>query len=191
MRFELSSDDLHILHHEADMAARRLLRQLRLPKDDLSDIRQDLVLDALKRLKSFDSARGSLGAFLNAVMANKATRIARQVKAHRRLFGANPVSLDEPIPAFEGMARGDLLSEDDGFAARCGQPMDAFAAVERRVDLERRLGILSRRDSALCAALSQASVEELAVHGRGARASLYRRVRDIRLALTASGLRAA
>lgn len=189
MGFELSPDDLHLLQHEADIAARRLLRQLRLPNDDFSDIRQDLVVDALARMKGFDSARGSLGAFLNTVMANKATRIARQAKAHRRLFGANPVSLDEPLPGFEGMTRGDLISDDDGFAALCGQRADAFAAVERRIDLERRLTILSRKDGALCAALSQATVEELAARGRGARASLYRRVREIRLALTAAGLR--
>lgn len=191
MRFELSSDDLHVLQLEADMVARRLLRQLRLPKDDLADIRQDFILDALARLKWFDPERGSIGAFLNAVMANKATRIARQVKAQRRLFGANPRSLNEPLPDFEGTTRGDLLSEDDGFAALCGQPTDAFAAVEQRIDLERRLGILSRKDSALCAALTQVAVDELAARGRGARATLYRRVQDIRLALTAVGLQPA
>ncbi len=191
MSFEFSPDDLHVLQHEADMAARRLLRQLRLPKNDLSDIRQDLVLDALARLKRFDPRRGSLGAFLATVMANKATRIARQVKTHRCLFGANPISLDEPLPGFEGTTHGDLLSEDDGFAALCGQPTDAFAAIERRIDLERRLGILSRKDGALCAALSQATVDELATAGHGARATLYRRAREIRLALTAVGLQPA
>ena len=191
MGFELSPDDLHLLQHEADIAARRLLRRLRIPKDDLSDIRQDLVLDALARLKWFVPERGSLGAFLNTVMANKATRIARHAKAHRRLFGANPVSLDEPLPGFDGTTRGEIVADDDGFAALCGQRADAFAAVERRIDLERRLGVLPRTDGALCAALSQATVEELAARGRGARASLYRRVREIRLALTAAGLRAA
>jgi RNA polymerase sigma-70 factor (ECF subfamily) len=73
----------------------------------------------------------------------------------------------------------------------CGQPTDAFAAIERRIDLERRLGVLPRKDGALCAALSRSTVIELAAQGRGARASLYRRVQNVRLALTASGLRAA
>jgi RNA polymerase sigma-70 factor (ECF subfamily) len=191
MRFQLSSDDFHVLQHEADMAARRLLRQLRLPKDDLSDIRQDLIADALARLRAFDPDRGSLGAFLATIMANKATRIARQVKAHRRLFGACPASLDEPMPGLAGTARGDLAAEHDGYAAWCGQPTDAFTAADRRIDLERRLAILSRKDGALCAALGQTTIEELAAAGRGARATLYRRVRDIRLALTAYGLRAA
>ncbi len=191
MNFELAPDDLHLLQHEADFSARRLVRQMRLPKDDLSDVRQDLILDALARLRAFDPERGSLGAFLNTVMANKATRIARQLKAHRRLFGAYPISLDDPMPGLAGTTRGEFVAERDGYAEFCGQPTDAFAAVERRIDLERRLGILSRQDGVLCAALSRATVEELAAHGRGARSSLYRRVRDIRLALTATGLRAA
>lgn len=191
MRFELSSDDLHVLQHDADMAARRLIRQLRPSKDDLSDIRQELILDALARLKGFDSARGSLGTFLNTVMTNKATRIARQLKAHRRLFGACPASLDEPMPGMPGTAQGDLIAEEDGYAAFFGQPTDAFAAAERRIDLERRLGILHQTDGTLCAALSRATIDELAASGCGARASLYRRLHDIRLALTAAGLRAA
>ncbi|HET6377005.1 MAG TPA: hypothetical protein VFG05_01645 [Methylocella sp.] len=191
MIFELSPQDLHLLQHEADFAARRLVRQLRLPKDDLPDIRQDFVLDALARLKGFDPARGSLGAFLATVFSHKAARIARKVKAHRRLFGVHPISLDDPIPGLAGTARGDLIAEQDGYAAWCGEPTDAFAAAERRIDLERRLGILPRKDGALCAALAHATAGELGASGRGARASLYRRLHDIRLALTAAGLRAA
>jgi DNA-directed RNA polymerase specialized sigma24 family protein len=191
MSLNLSPDDLHSFRYEADKAARRLLCQLRLPKDHLDDIRQDLLLDALRRLKWFDPKRGSLGAFTNTVMANKATCIARQANAHRRLFGANPISLDELIPGFEGTTRSETIAEEDGLSALFGQPTDAFAAAERRVDIERRLAILSRKDGALCAALSHATVDELAAAGHGARASLYRRVRDIRLALIAFGLQAA
>jgi RNA polymerase sigma-70 factor (ECF subfamily) len=191
MNFELSPQDLHLLQHEADFAGRRLVRQLQLSRDDLPDIRQDLIADALARLRAFDPERGSLGAFLATVFSHKATRIARQVKARRCLFGAYPISIDDPMPGLAGTTRGDLVAEHDGYAAWCGQPMDTFAAAERRIDLERRLAILSRKDGALCAALGQTTIEELAAAGRGARATLYRRVRDIRLALTAYGLRAA
>ncbi len=191
MSFELSPDDLHLLQNDADVAARRLLRQLRLSKENLPDIRQDLITDVLARLRAFDPERGSLGAFLATIFSHKAARIARQVKAHRRLFGACPVSLDDPMPGIPGTARGGLIAEQDGYAAFFGQPADAFAPVERRIDLERRLGILPRKDGALCAALSLATIDELAESGRGARASLYRRLHDIRLGLTAAGLRAA
>jgi RNA polymerase sigma-70 factor (ECF subfamily) len=143
------------------------------------------------RLPAFDPERGSLGAFAGIVMANKATRIANKVKRERRLYGAVPASLDEPFPDSESATRGDLFAEEDGLAAYLGQPVDAFAEVERRLDVARGLGTLDPNDGALCAALSRTTVDRLAGGGRGARSSLYRRVKDIRLALLAVGLRAA
>lgn len=191
MAFQFSPSDLHVLQHEADIAACRLVRQLRLPSNDLADVRQDLLVDALARLTSFDPQRGALGAFLGTVMANKATRIALHVRTQRRLFGVQPISLDDALPEAEGATRGDVIAEADGYAALCGQPTDAFAAVGQRIDIERRLGILTSIERTLCAQLMWATVEELASQGRGARSSLYRHVKNIRLALSAVGLRAA
>ena len=50
MHSSISRDDLQILLHEADIAARRLVRQLRLPRADLDDVRQDLLVDLIARL---------------------------------------------------------------------------------------------------------------------------------------------
>jgi hypothetical protein len=47
MAFQFSHSDLHLLQHEADVAARRLARQLQLPSSDLADVRQDLPVDGL------------------------------------------------------------------------------------------------------------------------------------------------
>jgi RNA polymerase sigma-70 factor (ECF subfamily) len=55
--------DLQILVHEADLAARRLVRRLRLPAHEREDLRQDLLVDLIARLPAFDPARGRLGAF--------------------------------------------------------------------------------------------------------------------------------
>jgi RNA polymerase sigma-70 factor (ECF subfamily) len=191
MTTRLTPASLQIIQHEADIAARRLIRKLRLPYDDLADLRQEFFLDLFARLSAFDPERGSLGAFAGIVMANRATRIAHKVKRDRRLYGAVPASLDATLPDSDGATRGDLVAEGDGLAAYLGQPIDAFAEVERRLDVERGLGTLDPNDGALCAALSHTTVDRLACGGRGARSSLYRRVKDIRLALLAVGLRAA
>jgi DNA-directed RNA polymerase specialized sigma24 family protein len=191
MDLKVSSSDLHFVLHEADFAARRLLRQLRLPRHDLDDLRQDLLADLIARLRGFDPERGSLGAFSGIVLANRSTRIANKVKRERRLYGPAPVSLDETISESEGLARGDIIGEDEGLAAYFGQPADAFAAVERRLDLERGLGSLDLADGQLCASLTHTTVDDLASAGRGARSCLYRRVKNIRLAVTAIGLTAA
>ncbi|MGB5950793.1 MAG: sigma factor [Parvibaculum sp.] len=191
MHSSISRADLQILLHEADIAARRLVRQLRLPRADLDDVRQDLLVDLIARLPAYDADRGTLGAFAGSVLTNRATRIANKVKRERRMYGATPISLDEVIPDSDGLTRGGLIAEADGLSALFGQPADAFASAEERLDVERGLGSLEPADCALCAALSRATADRLAASGHGARSSLYRRVKDIRLALTAIGVHAA
>ena len=191
MQSSISQADLQTLLHEADIAARRLIRKLRLSKDDLADVRQDLLVDVIARLPAFDPKRGSLGAFAGIVMANRAARVAHKVKRERRLCGVAPTSLDEPVPDGDGATRGDLVAEGDGLSAYFGQPVDAFAEVERRLDVERGLGALDPDDARLSAALSQSNIDELVDRDHAARSSLYRRVKNIRLALLAAGLKAA
>ena len=191
MHSSISRDDLQILLHEADTFSRRLVRQLRRPRVDLDDVRQDLLVDLIARLPAYDPDRGSIGAFAGVVLRNQTTRIAAKVNRQRRLHGAVPVSLDEPVPDSDGLTRGDLVAEEEGLPALLGQPVDAFAEIERRLDVERAMGRLGLADGRLCAELSRATADRLAASGRGARSSLYRRVKDLRLALTAMGLRAA
>lgn len=191
MQSPISRADLQTLLHEADIAARRLNRKLRLSKDDLADVRQDLLVDVIARLPAFDPQRGSLGAFAGIVMANRAARLTHKVKQERRLYGAVPTSLDETLSEGDGTTRGDLVSEEDGLSAYFGQPVDAFTDVERRLDVERGLGALDPNDARLSAALSQSNIDELVDRGHAARSSLYRRVKSIRLALLAAGLKAA
>lgn len=191
MQSPISRAELQTLLHEADAAARRLIRKLRLFKDDLADVRQELLVDVIARLPAFDSKRGSLGAFAGIVMANRAARVANKVKRDRRLYGVVPTSLDETLPEGDGATRGDFVSEADGLSAYFGQRADAFADVERRLDVERGLGALDPDDARLSAALSQSNIDELVDRGHAARSSLYRRVKHIRLALLAAGLKAA
>ncbi|MFN3946112.1 MAG: sigma factor [Allosphingosinicella sp.] len=191
MHSSISRDDLRILLHEADIAARRLVRRLRLAPAELDDVRQDLLVDLIARLPAYDPDRGTLGAFAGIVLANRATRIACKAKRERRMYGSTPISLDEILPESDGLTRGDLVAEADGLSALFGQPVDAFAAVEERLDVERGLGSLAPADGALCASLSRTTVDRLAASGHGARSSLYRRIKDIRLVLTAIGIGAA
>ena len=186
-----SPEQLHVLQHEADAAARRLVRQLRLPRHDLEDVRQDLIADALARLSAFDADRGSLGAFLATVMAHKGSRIARRVVAERRTFGFEPISIDAPAPDDRGTTFADHVPDDAGLAALWGQPSHGAAASTTRLDVERCLGALDHHDGALCAALTWQRVDDLAAAGRGSRAGLYRRIKYVRGSLLAHGLAAA
>jgi RNA polymerase sigma-70 factor (ECF subfamily) len=55
--------DLVAILDETDAAAARLRRRLGLPRVDLDDLRQDLLLDLIRRLPAFYARRGSIGAF--------------------------------------------------------------------------------------------------------------------------------
>ena len=177
----ISHDHLLIIRRESDVAARRLLRQLRLSRDDLDDLRQDLLVDLLARLSGFDPGRGTMGAFAGLVMVNRARRIAKKVFHHRRMFGVHPLSLDEPLANGDGATRGDLVPEEEGLAAFLGQPVNAAVEAHRRLDVELALGALPRSDRELCSHLVDRSPNELSLEGQGSRASIYRRVYDIRL----------
>lgn len=188
MSLQLSRSDLQLLLSEAHRAARRLVRRVRLPCHQLEDVRQDLLLDLLERLPAFDARRGTLGAFAGKILTHKAARLAKSAWREQTRFGVVPVSLDEPASCACGEPRGHLLPEDHGLAAHFGRSTDVFALVERRLDLERALGVLNGGDLRLCAELCDATADRLAARGRAPRSSLYRRVKRIRLELMAAGL---
>jgi len=184
----LSVSDLAHMLREACTAAAGLQHRLALPPHEREDLAQDLLLDLLCRLPAFDPERGTLGAFAATVLGNCTCRITARVKREWRLQGGALVSLDAPLA--EGFSLADTLREDEGVAAWLGQPT-AGAASEIRMTVASALDRLEEPDRALCRALGQASVDRLAACGVGSRAGLYRRLRELRLQLTAFGLQAA
>jgi DNA-directed RNA polymerase specialized sigma24 family protein len=185
----LTPTDLDFLCREADRFAWRLIRQTGLPGHEQEDLRQDLLVDLIARLKSFDPACGTLGAFAGTVVGHRAGRLANRIRRERSAFA--PVSLDDPLPDSDGATVGDTIAEAAGYAAALGQPTDQYADVERRVGLERALATLSSAEFAFCIALTGATPTTLGRAGQGGRSSLYRRIAHLRLDLIAAGLAAA
>lgn len=183
----ISPSDLAALTLEADRAARRLHRKLALPAADLDDLRQDLLVDLICRLPGFDVSRGSIGAFANIVLRNQCSRIAIRHHRQRRAQGGSLFSLDVPLAgSLEPV--GETLSEDDSLAAWHGQDRDVRADSLTRESLRAVLARLPEADRRLCRALAHRSVTGLAADGFGSRSTLYRRLADLRLVLTAHGL---
>jgi RNA polymerase sigma-70 factor (ECF subfamily) len=185
----ISRSDLATLLDEADAAAARLRRRLRLPHAELDDLRQDLLLDLIRRLPAFDARRGSIGAFAGIILRNHASRIALRLRRERRATGGGLLSLD--AAGSDGRTLGDGLAEDDGLAAWYGGRVCSVDETDRRIDLARALGALHPRDLMLCAAMVQCPVRGLVGRGHGSRATLYRRLRELRCVLAAHGARAA
>ena len=183
----LSPTDLATLIDEADAAARRLHRKLVLPRADLEDLRQDLLVDLICRLPGYDARRGSVGAFANIVLRNHSSRIAIRHHRQRRAQGGALLSLEVPLAGSREPV-GETLTEDDGLAAWHGQDCCAAAVTELHHALQAALGRLPAEDRRFCAALAHRSVTALAAEGFGSRSALYRRLADLRHVLTAHGL---
>lgn len=191
MRRSISPHDLSVLQRVADRVARRMRHRLGLPDQDLDDLRQELLLDLIARFPVFDAARGPLEAFASMVAKHRASRIGRAVWRERQLYGHSPLSLDTPLAGDDNAVVGDLFSQDQGLGALFGQTFDVEDEVVTSISLDVGLSELPAHDQHLCAALVTSTIDQLTAAGHGARASLYRRLKDIRLTLLAYGVEAA
>jgi hypothetical protein len=188
MRRSISADDLIVLQHVADRAARRTRHRLGLPEQDLDDLRQDLLLDLIARFPAYDAKRGALQAFAYIVARNQTSRIGRAVWRERQLYGRMPVSIDTPLAGNDGAVIADLIPESQGFGALFDQSFNVEDKIVASASLDVGLSGLAETDRRLCAALVTATIDQLAASGHGARASLYRRLKNIRMALLAHGV---
>lgn len=191
MRRSISPDDLSILQHVADRVARRMRHRLGLPDQDLDDLRQELLLDLVARFPAFDAARGPLEAFAHMVATHQASHIGRAVWRERQIYGNSPLSLDAPLAGDDNTVVGDLFSQDQGLGALFGQSFEVEDEIVANASLDAGLSGLAESDQHLCAALATSTIDQLAASGHGARASLYRRLKNIRLSLLAYGVEAA
>lgn len=180
----VSPPDLRILVEEADLAAHRLVRQFSLPRADLDDVRQDILLDVLSRVSAFDPQRGTLGAFAGTIARHRATRIANRVRRERSLFGFNHRSLDDP--RFEML--GEAISSSDGLAGLHGAVDEPHQRVEITQDVRRAAASLPRRLRPLCRLLQHTTPSSAQRTSGLSRATFYRRLREIRLLFLVEGL---
>jgi DNA-directed RNA polymerase specialized sigma24 family protein len=188
VHYSLSDADLNQVRRKVDLVAGRLARRYGLAWDQREDLSQDLLVDLIARLKSFDPARGTFAAFAEIVIAHQASTLMKRVWRERILFAA---SLDGLVGDDEASTLGESIPESDGYLAFYGRRTEWSAEIELRLDLERALSFFAVSDLSLCAQLVDQSPHELREKGMGARATVYRRIEKARLQLLALGISAA
>lgn len=181
----ISPSDLQVLLDESEIAAARIARRFRLPACERDDLRQDILVDLLSRISAFDPTRGTFGAFVGAIAGHRATRLSKRIR--RRSAASSMISLDEAIADAEAITQGNTVAEPCGISASLRQTFDRFAEIERRLDLIRAFRGLLPHELSLCAKLAEYTATEISRSGEYSRASLYRRLRKIRLRLVAEG----
>ena len=179
----ISTVDLRPILARADRTASQLCRNTQSHLIEQDDVRQDLLLDLLIRLKRYDAARGGLQTFAAICFQHRAARHCAKLRSDHK--ARHPAPLD-------AMTTGDVtlidcLADVDGYGAWIGQPTDDFADIERRLDLDRALSALSDDALAICAALLTSDIHPAATAGLS-RTTLHRRVQDLRCRLLAAGI---
>ena len=82
--------------------ARQLCRLPGLTSSDVEDVEQELKLHLFQKSHLFDPTRASAITFANCVLENKACSIVRQLKAKKRIYFQDVLSLDVEVTDTQG-----------------------------------------------------------------------------------------
>jgi DNA-directed RNA polymerase specialized sigma24 family protein len=182
----LSRTVVDLLHREVNIAAGRLVRNLQLPVHHREDLRQELLLDLIARFKRFDPARGTLNAFASVIIRHRAGRLGKRISRERAIFA--PMFLTDSLAEDPTVAVAlDSVAEAQGYTSGFAHHHERFATIDCRLDLARALGKLRPGDLSLCLKLAEQTPAELSRSEKFSRATLYRRLRNIRQQLLAEG----
>ncbi|MAE45215.1 MAG: hypothetical protein CMF63_09660 [Magnetovibrio sp.] len=184
-------DHLQTLLASATFHANRLVHRLNLPSTERDDIRQDLLVEMIARLRRFDPGKASISTFIDLVARNGASAIARRYRREQRLLGMFTASIDDDRSGSDGLSLIETLSEEDGLAAILGGADDAFALADLAIDTARAERSLSGPLRDLCALLKTEAPSAAWRKAGLSRATFYRRLRELRLHFRAEGLRLA
>lgn len=161
---------------EACRCASRLIATAGFRRDDREDLRQEIILDLLRRTPRFDSARGEWQGFVRGVFRHR--QIGLIVQRRRRRW--------------EVLA-GDLGPPEDGHVDRldaldCRRRTDPAPVSQLRLDVSRVVAGLPPGLRSLAGVLSQMPVSEVCQHTGKSRATVHRMTVQIRKAFVNAGL---
>jgi len=157
---------------------------------DAQDLQQDMWLKCWEASRRFDGSRSCLRTFLERAIDNLIASMMEARRAACRDFGRCRLSLSDPAASTSGDPAefGDLVS-DDAYRMRFGlTSLSSYERTELEVDVERIIATLPRELAVIATQLKSLSVVET-VHLLGIpRATLYRRIADIRDMFEVAGL---
>jgi RNA polymerase sigma-70 factor (ECF subfamily) len=165
--------------------AKQLIGKAGLRKADLEDIEQDLALDVLERLRSFDPSRSKRHTFVAMVIEHAVAAIIERRTTAKRDPRREACSLNDAVCDDEGreLQRSDTLDEERGRPGPCS---------EETRDLKADLGValegLSPELRSLALDLQGKSVADIARERGVPRTSLYSDIRKLKAAFGQAGL---
>ncbi len=155
---------------QAGIRASQLVASYGFSRTDWDDLRQDLLLDYLKRCRHYQSGRGEHRGFIFGVVRNRAARLA--VQQSRR-------------PTFVSGVDDTVLARNSFVAASL--PASA-KSLELQVDVRRVIASLPEHLREVAALLSQMSVAEVRRETGKSRPRIYQMIGELRQAFVEAGL---
>lgn len=150
---------------------------------DAEDIQQDLLLDYMRRSRSYDPYRSSRRTFTRLVVNNCVATVVEARKAARRGYGARRLSLNERLD------RRDLNSPELIEGLSDPYTLSIEARLNLALDVDRLLGRLPATLANLCHSIMVSDTcAEAAANVGISRATFYRKMRRVRNEF-ASGMR--
>lgn len=180
-QFHLDRFEEWLIHHKA----RQLVGKAGFMPCDVDDIRQDLRIDVLQRLASFDPGKSKRHSFVALVVMRAVATMLEKRRTAKRGGGRVCVSLNESVKDFEGneVELYQTLDADMGQTQRSGQELSDLA-----VDIHAIVDRLPPEQRILCGHLRDKSICETARTMGIPRTTLNALVRKVREAFEAAGL---
>jgi len=164
---------------QASCRARLLVATAGFKSDDWEDLRQEMVLDCLRRSPKFDPSRGDWQGFVRGVVRNHAiVLVTRRHRTAQRDILADDLSFketragDDPIDILDGVHRCEFE-----------------AALHMAIDVGRVLDGLPPQLQTLALLLGELPVLEVCAKTGKSRSRVYQMTRQLREAFVRAGFR--
>ena len=94
--------------------ARQLINKYGFTSDDSKDLKQDMMLDLLRRLTNYDPTRAGLSTFVARVVDRKISTLIRHQRQEKRDYRRYVIPLDAQVEDQDGQQHGldEVLSQD-------------------------------------------------------------------------------
>ena len=168
--------DSYVLQ-QASCRASLLVATAGFSSDDWEDLRQDIVLDLLRRAPKFDPNRGDWQGFVRGVTRNHSTvLVTRHRRRAREVLAEDLVDRDESGVGDPNAALHNRLCSD------------AVAELHLRLDVYRVLASLPPRLRRLALLLAQMPVKDVCERMGKSRSRVYQMTLEIRKVFVGAGL---
>ena len=167
----------HVLR-TAEVRASLLVTNSKYTRDDWEDVRQELILDLLRRSAKFDPNRGEWEAFVRGVIRNHSTVLRR--RKWREVGSPMSMKLIQARATEAGPSPMAALTSN----LRCGSSI----GLDVNLDVQRAISSMPLPLQTLARQLSQMNVTEVCRSTGRSRSRVYQMIRQIRALLVRVGI---